>query len=141
MGITHTDRDKMVTILQTTSFFMNKNCLISIPILTKFIPEGPINTLSKSGDKTLSEAMMAYCFTNTHTHMPLRRVKRTFFTRIPYITQQRHRDRHCPPTQKYCNYHPMSNRVNPGVMAVWVMEIFITWKSYATVYQNMYLWW
>ena len=46
--LTHLGQDDMDTILQTTfsnTFFFNGNELISIKILLKFIPKGPINSI------------------------------------------------------------------------------------------------
>ena len=68
--LTHWGWDKMAAILQTTCLkciFFNENVWISIKILLKFVPRGPINnipglvpimTWRPPGDKPLSEPMM-----------------------------------------------------------------------------------
>ena len=68
--LTHWDLDKMAAIFHTTfsnAFFLNEYAWISIKILLKFVPEGPINNIQAlvqimswrwPGDKPLSGPMM-----------------------------------------------------------------------------------
>ena len=69
-SLTHSGRDKMAVIFQTTfsnALFLNENEWISIKISLKFVPKGQINNIPswfqimawrRPGDKPLSEAMM-----------------------------------------------------------------------------------
>ena len=74
--LTHWGRDKIAAIFQKTSsktFSLNENARISIKILLKFVPKGPINKIPalvqiiawrRSGDKPLSEPMMVSSLTH-----------------------------------------------------------------------------
>ena len=64
-GLTHWGRDKLADIF--TRIFFNENVWISIKILLKFVPKGPINNIPslvqimawcRPGDKPLFEPMM-----------------------------------------------------------------------------------